>query len=1209
MHIKKLEIAGFKSFVDRTVIHFDHDVIGIVGPNGCGKSNIVDALRWCMGEQSAKHLRGRAMEDVIFSGSESRSPNGMAEVCLTFDNRDSEYASSLPEAYRDYSEIAVTRRLYRDGTSEYLINKVQVRLRDITELFLGTGVGTKAYSIVEQGRIGQIVSARPQDRRLFLEEAAGVTKYKQRRKQAERKLELSKQNLLRVNDIVSEIDRNRGLLKRQAAKAERFVRHREELEELILHEASHRLLELLVVSRMEGGQQLDLTERADGLRSGVNQLETDLTQARQEASIVEARADQASREAYDADNTVASLQAEFERGRDRLAHLDERLKTSARSREELVLRQARLLDEEQTLTERSEHLNAEVAGAASAAERENEALRKLMAEERAAFDHVQKLRKQYSELSSRIAGNQVRVQAIRERRETARQRCDTLAQQVTELREKLEGLGARKADLDAHASQAREQRTATVAAEASVKAELDQRAKELSRLESDHKQARRDFEKCRGRVSALEELEQRLEGVKSGAKAVLSSGKPGLHGLFVDRLEVPPELTDAIAGVLGERLEAVVASDSADLLPVFTNLKNGKQGRASIVSTTPRFISGIAATADAIPGILGRAADLVRYSAEDEPLVRSVFGDAVVVEQAADAIALSRQYGVVAVALDGTVSDPSGVLTGGSIAAPRIDRKREIAELRLDLAERSERLQQVEATEQELTALVSSLRQQLEAARKETQQAALGALAADKDQNQLTGEISAAERQLAALGIERNNLEQGLANADNNERDCQAALAEETERQQSLGVEVEQGEEAAGVCKERLAAHSVRVTDQKVRLAQLTEQRDSIAASQKRTAETRRATDAQALELEQIAQEAATSYGEIAAKLLKWREDRAVAEQLAQNCHRELTSVRSALEGIRNSLGVAEEELRTLRANLTLVDGQLRECEMRLQKLELEKDHLLAGIRERFRGLELGRVVGIYHARPAPDAEHRRRIDELGKVIDRMGPVNLDAQAEYEQAEKRFTELSAQKADIDQAVNDLEQAIKHMDRESRRRFKETFTAVNELFSQMFRRMFRGGSAELKLTDPDDVLESGVEILAQPPGKKIGTVELMSGGEKALTAASLIFAIFQHRPSPFCVLDEVDAPLDEANVERYNEAIRSMTHKSQFILITHIKKTMQSVDLLYGVTMGEPGVSRVVSVKVNEHALPRRETVARPPRSVMPAEPAATTQVA
>src|SRR5262245_53245064 len=290
MHIKKLEIAGFKSFVDRTAIHFDHDVVGIVGPNGCGKSNVVDAIRWCLGEQSAKHLRGRAMEDVIFNGSESRKPHGLAEVTITFDNGNPEYAATLPPEYKDYPEIAVTRRLFRDGTSEYLINKTQVRLRDITELFLGTGVGTKAYSIVEQGRIGQIVSARPEDRRMFLEEAAGVTKYRQRRKQAERKLDLTKQNLLRVTDIVAEIDRNRASLKRQAAKAERFVRYREEVEDLTLHQASHRWLELSVVRASELERRGTLASRSEELRQLVATREDEMGRARAEAANVESRA-------------------------------------------------------------------------------------------------------------------------------------------------------------------------------------------------------------------------------------------------------------------------------------------------------------------------------------------------------------------------------------------------------------------------------------------------------------------------------------------------------------------------------------------------------------------------------------------------------------------------------------------------------------------------------------------------------------------------------------------------------------------------------------------------------------------------------------------------------------------------------------------------------------------------------------------------------
>jgi chromosome segregation protein len=318
------------------------------------------------------------------------------------------------------------------------------------------------------------------------------------------------------------------------------------------------------------------------------------------------------------------------------------------------------------------------------------------------------------------------------------------------------------------------------------------------------------------------------------------------------------------------------------------------------------------------------------------------------------------------------------------------------------------------------------------------------------------------------------------------------------------------------------------------------------------------------------------------------RDDLQAANEVARELHREHDDVRRFLEEIRFALGDREAALRTLRSDLANAEERGREHELRLQKLELERDHLLQGVRERFRGLDLRRIVGAYHARPPVDSEHRRRIDELSKLIERMGPVNLDAKTEFEDAEKRYLDLTQQKDDIEKALADLERAIKHMNKESRRRFKETFDAVNELFRKTFQEMFRGGKAELLLTNPEDMLETGVDIVAQPPGKRLGNIELMSGGEKALTATALIFAIFRHRPSPFCVLDEVDAPLDEANVRRYNDAIRSMTDRSQFILITHVKSTMQSVDVLYGVTMGEPGVSRIVSVKVNDEAKSRSE---------------------
>lgn len=422
MHIKKLEIAGFKSFVDRTAIHFDHDVVGIVGPNGCGKSNVVDAIRWCLGEQSAKHLRGRAMEDVIFNGSESRGPHGLAEVTITFDNTNPEYAATLPAEYREYPELAVTRRLFRDGTSEYLINKTQVRLRDVTELFLGTGVGTKAYSIVEQGRIGQIVSARPEDRRLFIDEAAGITKYKQRRKMAERKMELTRQNLLRVTDIVSEIDRTRASLKRQVAKAERFLEYRRELEDLVLLDASHKLLELTVTRNVaEQGHAAAHQALADA-RNELRDVEAVLDTERAEAAGIEAAADEAAQAAFEADNQVSSLQAELERARERLTFLDHRLIGGNLELDAILGKTRELTAEQAELSVRVQELGTDEREREADALRETEALAGLQAEEARASAEVLELRKRTGELAARTAAENARLDELARRREESRSR-------------------------------------------------------------------------------------------------------------------------------------------------------------------------------------------------------------------------------------------------------------------------------------------------------------------------------------------------------------------------------------------------------------------------------------------------------------------------------------------------------------------------------------------------------------------------------------------------------------------------------------------------------------------------------------------------------------------------------------------------------------------------------------------------------------------
>ncbi|HXK16475.1 MAG TPA: chromosome segregation protein SMC [Polyangiaceae bacterium] len=1192
MHIKKLEITGFKSFVDRSVIHFDHDIVGIVGPNGCGKSNIVDAIRWTLGEQSAKHLRGRAMEDVIFNGSESRGPNGMAEVTLTFDNTNPEYAETLPPEYRDYPEIAVTRRLFRDGTSEYMLNKTQVRLRDVTELFLGTGVGTKAYSIVEQGRIGQIVSSRPEDRRLFIEEAAGVTKYKQRRKQAERKMDLTRQNLLRITDIVSEIDRSRASLKRQVAKAERFIEYRKELDDLSLHDASHRLLELIVTERVETDGLADASEKAGSSRAALRERETEIEIVREQSSVTEARSDEASRRAFEADNDVSTLHAEIERSKDRLAHLGDRIGAGRSELEDIGTRVLGLKTEQADFSSRIEDLSQDERAREADTLAETEALSELQGEEAHASDAVLELRRKTGELTALAAGAEARIDGVAQRVEDGRTRRDKMSNERDALTGELSEHTARKLALTQSVKELAEGKKLGAEEKAQLEKELE--GLRGRQLESERvvDAAKNELSIKRNRLRALEDLHRRLEGVGAGARALLGKGDARVLGLVADRLEAPEELTLAVAGLLGRTLQTVVVSETSVGLELLAELQKSERGRADVIGLKPALV---ASKPKLIKDerVLGRLADRLTFAEGDESL-RALVGDTVYVANAADAVEIARSAGVTAVALDGTVARPDGVVSGGSgddVASAMIEQKREMQQLRADVTRLEAEHTRVQGEHIALRARLTEVGTALEHAREQAHVGELAHITAEKDLARAVGEIERTESRIGRLGSELTDIDASLAQSAVLEAESRAQLDALRTQLDHLNGDLARAESTAAAWRERVATQLSLVTERKVRLAQVKEQVEAARAALERVATALGELEARGTKLDEELNEASAAYGDTAARIMVARELRIEAVQAAKLAHAELDEARTLLEQVRQSLAGQEAELKALRDALELLDEAVRKHEMAAQRIGLEREHLLQNVRERFRGLDLRRVVGDYHMRLPPDAEQRRRIDELTQLIDRMGPVNLDAKAEHDDAERRFKELNDQKVDIEKALIELEHAIKHMNKESRRRFKETFDAVNDLFRKTFFKMFRGGKAELKLTDPDDLLGSGVDILAQPPGKKLGNIELMSGGEKALTAVSLIFAIFQHRPSPFCILDEVDAPLDEANVTRYNEAIRSMTHSSQFILITHIKKTMQSVDVLYGVTMGEPGVSRIVSVKVNENATSRSDSLA------------------
>ena len=1184
MRIKKLEISGFKSFVDRTVVHFDEDVIGIVGPNGCGKSNIVDAIRWAMGEQSAKHLRGRAMSDVIFSGSSTRGPHGLAEVTLTFDNSDPAGSQGLPIEYRDYSEIAVTRRLFRDGTSDYLINKAQVRLKDITDLFLGTGVGTKAYSIIEQGKIGLIVSAKPEDRRMLIEEAAGITKYKARKKQAEQKMDLTRQNLLRVGDIVSEITRNLASLKRQAAKAERYVAYRTELEDLVLHEASHKLLEISVVTQHEEASRGAEAEATQAARAKLDAREAELEAERQRAHVAAERAESAQDAAHSADNQVRTHEAEFARGRDRHAHLEARRQAASKEQADLERTIEELIAEREGLEEQLSALEGEEAREAEVALDEHERLEELRRGQSEASSEVDRLRKLVAAASAAVAAAQASLAGFERRSSEMVQRRVRLEDEAGRLEYDAQDLEGKRSTLVQHTQDLAEGKRISADERTRYDAELKELREKSVGSDRAVEHAKNELNQKRSRLRALEDLHARLDGVGGGVKGLLGMKDPSVVGLVADRIEAPADLTAAFAGLVGDRLQEVVVTDVERAVELLSTLAQQKRGRATVLPRNPAHVAGPRAPFDG-EGVIGLLADRLAFAPEDAAIVDNLVGDAVVVESLEAAVKL-RGLGRTLVTLDGTVLHDDGRVSGGSgdaVAAGMIEHKREIRELHDIVATKSDEVTTLLDAQQVLRRRLSDVGTALDRARNEAHQGELALVTAEKDLRRAEDQLANVRRRQDAVRGELEELIVSLENAASEQGDARGRLDRGQAEHASTSAELASAEARASEWSERVHAQQAIVTERKVLLARARERATALRGTVDRLARSCDELRGRIARLDRERTECAAGAGEAAALMVNAREALTEAVAHAHETHEALTHAKRELDEARAALAGRETELRGLRQDVNDASERLSKHEMALQRLAIELGHLIEGVRDRFRGLDLYSVVGDYHKRAPVDATHRARIHEVTELLDRMGPVNVDALREHEEAEKRHTYYSEQKADLEKALDDLDKAIAQMNRESKKLFRTTFENVNARFKALFPKMFRGGAAELRLTNPDDMLETGIEILAQPPGKKLGNIELMSGGEKALTAVSLIFAIFQYKPSPFCILDEVDAPLDEANVTRYNEAIRAMTEHSQFILITHIKRTMQSVDVLYGVTMQEPGVSKLVSVRVNENA--------------------------
>ncbi len=1186
MRIRRLEISGFKSFADRAVVVFGEGITGVVGPNGCGKSNVVDAIRWCMGEMSAKQLRGRAMHDVIFAGCESRGPLGMAEVTLTMQND-----GNVPPQYAAFEEIAVTRRLHRDGTSEYLINRVPVRLRDVTDLFLGTGVGTRAYSIIEQGRIGFIVSSRPEDRRSVIEEVAGITKFKARKKAAERRLEATEQNLARVNDIVVELERQLVSLRRQARKAERYKELRAEQRDLDLHAATFEMLRLVAVEKMQRGERATLEGRLDDTTAALGAAEGGLEAERLELTADERALSDRQQESAAHDLELAGVERDLGHWREQLAAAQSRaadakldVETAARRAEQAVTQRAELetlvrelgqaiADDQARLTAMAETAGA-LHGAAAEAQRELEELR------RQALEHVHGSAQQRGLLQT-----------------LTRQRTDVQAR-VAALDEERQALGrrqaasqARRGELEVQRRQAADQLVEWTARVAALRAELERVAEQDTLSEARVLALRGELSERRSRWESLVAIARRLEGYADGVRtlwqtdgATPTPAVGGLLALVSDVLEAPPELERAIEAVLGEALQVVIVEEQTAAIAAIDYLKQRRGGRSAFLARAPRRVP-VAAPLPAGPGVVGTALAKVKVAPEYRELAEALLGDVVIVDRLDNALALWRggELRHTLVTLDGEVCAPNGVLAGGSDdGMGLLAKRREIRELEEAVAALERELAQAQAAHQALEQARLQLDVDIQQLEKDIHSSEIEQVQHAKDLEATDAELGRLAERLEVVGYELEQLGVELATLDRDHAEAAVRAASAESRQREVEQSIQSRQAAAQQRQQELEQRADEITNLRVLLASREEKLSSARETITRLA-------ADEVELRARIERGTGAIADGEGEIDGLRQRLATAEVRVQGLvgaaaerHAALSAARAAYEAKRQALEAKERGLRDKRAAVDQVKEAVVQVKLDLQRLEMERQRLSEQVFERH-DVALERIMGDYHLRALPDEAHVARQAEVERAIKNIGPINLTAIDECAEIEKRYSFLATQRDDLQQAVDALKRAIQRINRASRERFAEAFAAVNEMFQKVFPRLFRGGEARLELSDSDDLLEAGVEIIAQPPGKRLQSVGLLSGGEKALTATALVFSIFLIKPSPFCVLDEVDAPLDDANVGRFNDMLRDISRISQFIVITHNKLTMAEADRLYGITMEEPGLSKVVSVDLTTAA--------------------------
>lgn len=1187
MRLTKIDLHGFKSFFHRTSLELPVGISAVVGPNGCGKSNIADAIRWVMGEQSPRKLRGKAMEDVIFAGSAKNRSLGLAEVSLSLVRTETPF----PSPYHHYTELTVTRRLYRSGEAEYLINKIPCRRKDILHLLMDTGLGSRGYAIIEQGSIGRIVDSGPEERRAWVEEAAGVVKFKAQRLAANRKMEATTHNLERVADILSEVERQSASLKRQAQKAKRHQRYTARVEELELALAAARYQDLStrITDQDRSEHELNLErEKLIGRESGEStSLQADrLTLSQAESALAKRR-----EERLKLGNLIRTIEQEAIHLGEKEEDLKLRREQDKRGSIEEAERLAELTEELDQVGLRRAELDRELAARqdqVAVAQERLEQAKGLVTELTA---NVSRTKDRLIDLASRRAGAnnalltakerlgsvQARLNRLDEQAEQAREERAELAREVEAGEDSLREFEDRLESLEMDQETAREAIGMATEEANLVRSQMDEISSRARRTEAE--------------LEGLEALAGKFEGVTEGVKALMTSDKlraefdqPPFAGLLAESIVTPPELEPAVEAALSGGTDYIVAHGPKQVLAGLDLLREEETGRASL--SAEGLLSPETGPDPPPPGAELLAAK-IEFSGPGAKIAAAVVGQTLLAPDLLSGLKAWRDDGRKrpVVTLAGELIAPPGIVTGGRATeqkASLLARQRAIRELAETLesirAEERAKTSEIEAAEERLAlekehldALVEQVRAE-EAAKTEAERE-FSKKAVKLEELSRLDKILASE----AEAIEEDRVRQEAILEE------QEIILEEVEADQArLDETLSLADEEVRQATEESADRMEELTDLKIVSSSLLQQRDQLAQEAVRVDRDQRRSEVRLAGLKNQIEQAAKDIEACRTKVAKGREEIKRLTVEAGRSDEELEAESDQLDRTREELDLREEKLNLLRAEIRELDEKIRESGLSLSETKADLRHLVESIQERYQ-IHLAAEAENYLDPELDREESEAEVAELKTKLKNLGPVNPTAVEEYQALEERRIFLVEQVEDLTASLEDLKRAIRKINQTSIERFMETFRSVASRMQELAPILFgEEAIAELILVDPDNPLESGVDIRVQPSGKRLVNMSLLSGGEKALTAVTLLFAIFLHKPSPFCLLDEVDAPLDENNVDRFNRLVREIGKQSQILMITHNRRTMEVVDTLYGVTMPEPGVSRLVSVRLDSN---------------------------